>query len=189
MNIFVLDSDPAVAASLMCDEHIRKMVIENAQILCSVIYRDMGIFSKKARVAKHNEVIERFKGFPRSTPYGIGYVHHICVKWVCESAKNWEWTVELGLCMNAEWKKRWKTTHSSEAVHVWLKENPPRLPEGPMTPWVRAVNKDPYILSLPSTIEAYREFYCYYKHFATWKKLGNQPSWFTVKERSLITLA
>ena len=33
MNIFYLDRDPVVAAQLMCDKHVVKMILESAQIL------------------------------------------------------------------------------------------------------------------------------------------------------------
>ena len=33
MNIFYLDKDPKVAAQMMCDKHIVKMILESAQLL------------------------------------------------------------------------------------------------------------------------------------------------------------
>ena len=33
MNIFVLDNDPVVAAQMLCDKHIPKMIVESAQML------------------------------------------------------------------------------------------------------------------------------------------------------------
>ena len=33
MNIFVLDSDPAIAAQMLCDKHVVKMILESAQLL------------------------------------------------------------------------------------------------------------------------------------------------------------
>ena len=33
MNIFYVDSDPVVAAEMMCDKHVVKMILESAQIL------------------------------------------------------------------------------------------------------------------------------------------------------------
>ena len=45
MNIFVLDDDPAIAAQMMCDKHIPKMVTETFQMLGSALRRH-GAFSK-----------------------------------------------------------------------------------------------------------------------------------------------
>ena len=36
MNIFYVDQDPVKAAQMMCDKHIIKMILESAQMLCSV---------------------------------------------------------------------------------------------------------------------------------------------------------
>lgn len=36
MNIFVLSTDPVQAAQMQCDKHVVKMVLESAQLLCSV---------------------------------------------------------------------------------------------------------------------------------------------------------
>ena len=39
MNVFVIDKDPAVAAQMLCDCHVRKMCVETAQILSGVMLR------------------------------------------------------------------------------------------------------------------------------------------------------
>ena len=39
MNIFVLDENPAKAATMLCDCHLRKMRVETAQILSGVMLR------------------------------------------------------------------------------------------------------------------------------------------------------
>ena len=35
MNIFYVDKDPKIAAKMMCDKHIIKMILESAQMLCT----------------------------------------------------------------------------------------------------------------------------------------------------------
>ena len=37
MQLFILDHDPAIAAQMLADTHLRKMCLENAQILSAVI--------------------------------------------------------------------------------------------------------------------------------------------------------
>lgn len=39
MNIFVLDTNPAKAAAMLCDCHVRKMCMETSQILSAVMLR------------------------------------------------------------------------------------------------------------------------------------------------------
>ena len=36
MNIFILDKDLQIAAQMLCDKHIPKMIIESAQMLSTV---------------------------------------------------------------------------------------------------------------------------------------------------------
>ena len=38
MNIFVLDEDPVVAATMSCDKHVVKMILETAQMLSTVAH-------------------------------------------------------------------------------------------------------------------------------------------------------
>ena len=33
MNIFYIDKDPVIAAQMMCDKHVVKMILESAQML------------------------------------------------------------------------------------------------------------------------------------------------------------
>ena len=39
MNIFVLDRDPVVAASYLCNAHTVKMILESAQLLCTTSWQ------------------------------------------------------------------------------------------------------------------------------------------------------
>ena len=36
MNIFYLHKDPVIAAEMSCDKHVVKMILESAQLLCTV---------------------------------------------------------------------------------------------------------------------------------------------------------
>lgn len=38
MNIFVLDTNPAIAASMHCDQHMGKMILESAQMLSTIVF-------------------------------------------------------------------------------------------------------------------------------------------------------
>lgn len=42
MNIFVLHSDPSMAVTLMCDQHIVKMPLESTQLVCTHL-REHGV--------------------------------------------------------------------------------------------------------------------------------------------------
>jgi hypothetical protein len=37
MNIFYLDKNPVIAAQMMCDKHVVKMILESAQMLSTAV--------------------------------------------------------------------------------------------------------------------------------------------------------
>ena len=77
MNLFVLDSDPGLAAQMACDQHVVKMPVETAQMLSTVC---------------------RLRGIPLG--YKPTHIHHPCTKWVGMSKENFLWALNhgLGLC-------------------------------------------------------------------------------------------
>lgn len=40
MNIFYLDEDVTLCAQYHCDKHVIKMILESAQILCTVLHQN-----------------------------------------------------------------------------------------------------------------------------------------------------
>ena len=63
MNIFYLDKDPKICATMHCDKHVVKMIIESNQILCSVILKNSGINSKKEYLKnKAQRILEILNG-------------------------------------------------------------------------------------------------------------------------------
>jgi hypothetical protein len=139
MNIFVLDTDPLIAAQYHCDKHISKMILESAQMLSTVL-----------------------KG-----PYRSTHVHHPCTKWVAQSQANALWLWHLMVHLNGEYITRWnkddnhlaysKCAHLISSLHV--------LPNTELTPFALAMpeqykNDDPVL--------AYRAYYRS-KSFAVWR--------------------
>lgn len=78
MNIFILDTDPAIAASYHSDQHLHKMILESAQMLSTAMWN-----------------------LPRVDPlflqdiYKPAYPKHPCTLWVCQSNHNALWLCEL----------------------------------------------------------------------------------------------
>ena len=82
MNIFVLHHDPQVAAEMACDKHVVKMILETAQMMCTV-------------VAAHDI----------HPPYRATHAKHPCTIWASESRTNWQWLTDYGLSLSAEYTK------------------------------------------------------------------------------------
>ena len=117
MNIFVLDHDPKVAAQMHCDKHIVKMIIEVAQMLCTV---------------------GRQNGF--ETPYRSTHARHPCTLWAGESKSNWNWLIEHGIEMGEEYTRRYGRVHKSSEVIQWCANNDigPNEDKG-LTPFAKAM--------------------------------------------------
>ena len=153
MNIFKLDESPVVSAKYACDKHVVKMILESAQMLCSVQ--------------------------PEGTaPYKRSFYNHPCTKWVRESARNYEWLLLHAYALCDEYTSRYGKVHKTEAVIEWCDNNRPELPNIKMTKQPTCM---PDYCKTESVVESYRKYYINEKaKFAKWKD-GNIPSWFVVE--------
>ena len=150
MNIFVLDENPAIAATYACDKHVVKMILESAQMLCSV----------------HPE---------GTAPYKRGFYNHPCTKWVRASVANYDWLIEHARALCTEYTRRYGKVHKSEKVIDWCDTNRPELPDVGLTPFAQAMPED---YKNEDAVEAYRTYYRNDKRrFATWKDV-DPPTWF-----------
>ncbi len=153
MNIFVLHRNPEIAAQMMCDKHVVKMILETAQMMCTVI-------------AAHGH----------QPPYRATHAKHPCTIWAGESRANWNWLVDHGMALCDEYTKRYGKVHKSQRVIEWCAMTHIDLPEAPLTPFAQAMPPQ-YRNDCPVT--AYRDYYHGEKAgFATWKTQA--PDWWRV---------
>ena len=85
MNIFYLDKDPQQAAKYHCDKHVVKMILESAQILCTIVNEASG---------------------SQCTPYKSTHKNHPCTLWAGRSIANAKWLWELTKYLNEEYRYR-----------------------------------------------------------------------------------
>jgi hypothetical protein len=153
MNIFVLDSDPAVAAQMQCDRHIVKMTVETAQLLCAAFD-------------------------PGTAPYRRTHANHPCAIWTRQTAGNFLWLVEHGLALGDEFEHRYGKPHASRDVILWCLDNfilahVDHTDE--VTPFAQAM-PDEYRHTDP--VAAYRAYYRGAKApIAEWRRARPAPSW------------
>lgn len=153
MNLFILDRDPVVAAEMNCDKHVCKIIIESAQMLCLAFWAN----GKEAEY------------------YAKTHMNNHVSKWVRETRANYEWTIEHGLALCAEYTKRYDKVHRCQRIIEWCRDNDPGVPNGDMTPFRQAVADDCYH---DDPVKAYHLFYVRYKsRFAKWR-MGNIPQWY-----------
>lgn len=156
MNIFYLDEDPRKAAKMHYDTHVRKMIVESAQIL-STAHR---VLDGEA-VIKLNSIGSRMttwqlKDERNDILYKSTHVNHPCSIWVRESVVNYKYLYDLFVALIEEFHFRFNKSHATERLIKPLKSLPKNIPWVPATPFKLAVGKgivdeDPVI--------AYREYY------------------------------
>jgi hypothetical protein len=164
MNIFVLHQDPNVSARMLCDKHVVKMLLETAQLLCSV----------------HWATGEDY------APYKLTHLKHPCSVWARESIQNYRWLCRHGSELCLEYTRRYHRVHKSQEVICWCIANEPELKDIGLTEFVQAM---PEKYRDIDAVQAYRHYYIGEKlKFAKWK-LGNIPILFAnaiVKQRETL---
>lgn len=157
MNIFVVDLDPVIAASQLCDKHVVKMVLETAQMLCTV--RNL------SNLDSH---------------YKTAHPSHPCTIWARESSDNYEWLILHGLALAAEYTRRYGRTHKSQQVIEDCLESSHQLtfPSIGLTPFAVCMG-DEYKVT-DDVVASYRNYYINAKgYMAKWdKREGSRPDWF-----------
>jgi hypothetical protein len=154
MNIFYINEDPIIAAQELCDDHIRKMQIESAQMLCTAHWEQ-----------------------GKEAPYKRAHLNHPSTKWTRESIQHYRWLVRHGLEVCSEFTKRYGTYHKTQNVLEWCRDNEPNIPDNGFTPPPQAM---PEAYKNEDTIKAYKTYYIEDKikiKKLHWNKLNNKPEW------------
>jgi hypothetical protein len=152
MNIFILDLDTDRCARFHTDRHVVKMVLETAQILCTVL-DSCGI----------------------EAPYRPTHQRHPCVLWAGESLSNWVWLRRLGMSLDREYRYRFNrsTSHASGSVIRALRRPP--LEDRGFTGFAQAM---PPELRIPGDpVSAYRRYYALEKTSAARWTRRRIPPW------------
>ena len=160
MNIFVLDTDPQIAARFMCNKHVVKMILESAQMLCSAFENG-------------------------EAPYRRAYYNHPCTKWCGESRSNFEWASEHAIGLAKEYTFRYGKTHACEAGIRRMAEMSDMINSGSMTRFAQAM-PDEY-KNNASDVQAYRDYYWFDKRKniqCEWNKTRSAPKWWNSLEKT-----
>ena len=160
MNIFVVDEDPIVAATMLCDKHNIKMILESAQMLCSAL--------PSAR---------NYQMYNGVTLYKPAFMKHPCTLWAGKSHQNYQWLLRHAVGLYCEYTQRYGKIHKSEHVIKVMAQLEARcpLPDIGLTPFAQAM---PEQYRCEDAVTAYRKYYIgEKKRFAKWAKTP-VPSWF-----------
>lgn len=153
MNIFFLSEDPVLAAQMQCDQHVVKMPLESAQMLCTIYPEDIA-------------------------PYRRTHFNHPSNLWIRESLSNYEWLLVHALALCDEYSFRYDKVHKSEEVIYWCWANIYNIefPKKDLTPFPKAMPEE-YKAECP--VKSYRNFYLKDKSkFARWARNRDMPDWY-----------
>lgn len=160
MNIFILHSDPRLAAQMLCDKHCNKMIVETAQMMAAGLI---------VHGAQPNEMPLTKSG----TPYRGGYPFHPCTRWSYESRSNFVWLAQHGYALCQEYTRRYGKAHACQIPIGQMWSMAHFIPEGEQTPFAQAM---PDEFREDDAVVAYRAYY-HSKTFAKWEKGTPAPDW------------
>lgn len=152
MNIFILSEDPVEAAQMQCDQHVVKMTLETAQLLCSPF--PVGI-----------------------APYKRTHFQHPCSIWTREAKDNFQWLCDHGKALAQEYTYRYGKVHRSEQVIDWCMAHRDMLQFSQLrrTPFAVVVE---HADTDSDAVTNYRRFYLTNKRrFARWQRGRACPVW------------
>ncbi|ELY52807.1 hypothetical protein [Natronorubrum bangense] len=156
MNVFWLDEDPRLAARYHCDQHVNKLLLEAAQMLCTA--------------AREN-------GYEADFLYGSTHVGHPVTKWTAESKANWLRLRDHAGALNAEFVERYDKDDDHASWQVIERIDPTEIafPTTEPTPRPQAMPDEYKRPGDP--VGAYRAYYAGEKaEWAEWK-YTDEPPW------------
>ena len=181
MNIFFLDRDVELSAQYHNDKHVRKMILEYAQLLSTAhrvldgeIYE--GRSENTGRRVKRWAIIEN--DGREEALYKATHINHPSAKWVRESPDHYIWTYYLFDAVSREFEYRWGKQHSTWIkLRGWLQSIPTNLASN-KSGWTDPPQAMEDVYKLPDTVEAYRNYYRNGKsHLAQWTN-REKPFWY-----------
>ena len=88
MNRFIIEKTPQEIASSLCDQHVVKMPLEEAQMLCTTLWHHAPEY------AEENDL------------YKPVHQKHPCTLWAMECRMNFMWATNLYVAMQQEYTQK-----------------------------------------------------------------------------------
>ena len=163
MNRFIIEKTPQEIAKSLCDQHIVKMPLEEAQMLCTA-HRELD----GDEYADANGLYKR------------AYWNHPCTIWARESSSNYSWLYKHFLALGLEYEYRYGRKHASVVkLEEPLSKMPDNITHTSLTPLAQAMPEE---YKNEDAIIAYRNYCINEKHYAKWERNRTKPIWWTTQE-------
>ena len=158
MNIFYVDEDPKIAATLLCDKHVVRMILESAQML-STAHRILdGVEVQTQSPSSRKKSVWMLEDASMDNIlYNATHMNHPSNVWVRESAYHYAWLYKHFIALCDEYTKRYEKTHKTDAtLRRLLVDVPDNIKLKEFSPPPQAM-PDEYKQN--DTVEAYRAYY------------------------------
>jgi hypothetical protein len=161
MNRFIIEQDVNDIAKSLCDQHVVKMPLEEAQMLCTSLWHHAPDYAEACKL------------------YKPVHQKHPCTLWAMENRANYRWAYSLYTAMLCEYHHRYGKWHGAGKHSRALYNGRHLLPDGDVTPHPQCFSgHDDCKTDEDYPIEAYRAFYKVDKmSFARWNNGRSMPEW------------
>lgn len=167
MNVFVLDNAPDVASTMVCNQHLNKMVLEIAQILCDVAL-DLG-------------------QDPSEVPYKHTKGNQAPQRWVARTFGNWTWALQHGFGLLEQLGLRFGRDHACRQIFTLAESGKLRRPDGgSIEPFPKTWAGDPVLWLPEDPVQSHRLYYARKRELwgkdgkqMTWSPPSSEPAWLT----------
>jgi len=177
MNIFYLDTNPHLAAQMMVDKHVVKMILETAQLL-STAHRILDGTETEGKSATGRKAKRWVLPDGREQiMYMATHVNHPSAVWCRQSIENYMWLADHLEGLLQEYTHRYGKVHkvASSQLAYYLYSPPLTLKAYEATPMACAM--DPSFIVSADPVENYRNYYKNGKvHLHAWTK-RDKPEW------------
>tara|TARA_R100000995_G_C3433440_1_gene99653 strand:- start:162 stop:653 length:492 start_codon:yes stop_codon:yes gene_type:complete len=161
MNRFIIEDTPHEIAKSLCDQHVVKMPLEEAQMLCTTLWHHAPDYAEQ-------------KGL-----YKPVHQKHPCTLWAMENRANYVWAFSLYKAMLFEYYSRYMKKHGASKHFQSLWEGRFHVPCGQRTAHPQCFSgHDDLKTDEFMPIEAYRKFYIVDKARFARYKYTEKPKWF-----------
>lgn len=161
MNRFLIEHHPDAIAKSLCDQHIVKMPLEEAQMLCTSVWHHSATYAEQWGL------------------YKPVHQKHPCTLWAMETRANYDFGLRLYDAMLREYTHRYGKYHGAGKHYESLHEARTLIPKGNLTPHPQCFSGLDHLKTTEKwPIAAYRSFYKVDKTpFARYNKGRSMPEW------------
>ena len=170
MNLFYLHEEPQVSATLHCDKHVVKMIIEYAQML-STAHRMLDGDPYVSQTLGGRR-IQRWRLDPdrEDILYKASHINHPSTKWVRENRHQYMYAYHMFVSLCNEYTYRYGKTHLTDSkLREILYYPPDNITLGEWKEPPQCMPDDVKVEN--DSLSAYHKYYAVYKKdFAKWTK-------------------